>query len=323
MRNKKFLANCIALGTLTMSASQATSQTAQGKIVSLHGRVEHTPAAMERWNAAEIFQNLFVRDQVRTFVASRAAILFIDETQVKLNAGAILTVHAVKVGGAVVPSTFELQKGEGWFRTKNPKSGLTITTPGNGKAKLTGTEINIEIRPGDETVLTVVEGTVEFSNDQGSLLVDAGEEATVRPGVAPTKRIVLNPEDAVQWSLYYPTSFPLHDVLQAVENSPAHIGFERLKGGDVRGALNVFTPFFGANGWARIGASIAYKELRSLEQARQVLTEGKDGLFENNENSPVNFILSLLRLLLLLAIPARPAQKLIRPSPLLRGLCVL
>jgi tetratricopeptide (TPR) repeat protein len=286
MSYRELLLVLTTLSVLAVSPNAVIPQPAQGKVVSLHGRVEHTPAASENWRAADIFQNLFVRDQVRTFVASRAAILFIDETQVKLSADAILTVHAVKVGAAVVPSTLELHKGKGWFRTKNPKSGLTITTAGNGKARLTGTEINVEIRPGDETVLTVIEGTVEFSNDQGSLLVNAGEEATARPGVAPTKRIVLNPEDAVQWSLYYPTSFPLHDILQAVGNSPARIGFEHLKQRDARGALNIFTPLLGTDGWARIGASMAHKELGDLEQARQVLIasgEGRNGKLEHDQ----------------------------------------
>ncbi|MCI0698178.1 tetratricopeptide repeat protein [candidate division KSB1 bacterium] len=232
------------------------------------------PARVVR-SAAEVFQNLFLRDQVRTFVASRAAILFIDETQVKLNAGAILTVHAVKVGGRVVPSTLELQKGEGWFRTKNPQSGLTITTPGEGKTKLRATEINVEIRPGDETLLTVIEGFVEFSNAQGAIVVNAGEEATARPGVAPTKRVILNPEDAVQWALYYPTSFPWQSLPAAANSGSARIGFERLlRQRNPESALNAFTPLFNTDMWARIGASMAYVQLGELESAREILTRG-------------------------------------------------
>lgn len=90
---------------------------AQGTIVALKGRVEHTPAPQEQWTAARIFQPLLVAERVRTMEASRAAILFIDETQVKLNAGAVLTVREVRRSGGG-PTSLELSKGEGWFRTK-------------------------------------------------------------------------------------------------------------------------------------------------------------------------------------------------------------
>ena len=80
-------------------------------------------------------QPLFVAERVRTLDASRAAILFIDETQVKLNAGAVLTVrevaqHRRRPDGARAESS-----GEGWFRTKNPRSGLTIQDAGGGRRR--------------------------------------------------------------------------------------------------------------------------------------------------------------------------------------------
>jgi len=50
----------------------------------------------------------------------------------------------------------------------------------------------------------VLEGLVEFHNAQGSVQVAAHEQATARRGEAPRKGILLDPLDAVQWSLYYP-----------------------------------------------------------------------------------------------------------------------
>ena len=188
--------------TMAADAQPAAGADAQGKIVALNGRVEHTRAAQEQWIAARMLQPLLVAERVRTLEASRASILFVDETQVKLNAGAVLTVRQVRT--ATGPSSsMDLQRGEAWFRTKNPRSGLTIQTPA-AAAAIRGTEINVRIGGGGETVLTVVEGAAEFSNPQGAILVNAGEEGTALPGQAPTKRVVLNPEDAVQWTLYYP-----------------------------------------------------------------------------------------------------------------------
>ncbi len=186
------------------AAQPAAQSAAQGRIVALNGRVEHTPAAQEQWGAARVLQPLLTAERVRTLEASRAAILFIDETQVKLNAGAVLTIREVRRGGTGTGTSMDLSRGEAWFRTKNPRSGLTIQTPA-AAAAVRGTEINVRLGSDGETVLTVVEGSAEFFNPQGTILVNAGEEGTARPGQAPTKRVILNPADAVQWALYYPT----------------------------------------------------------------------------------------------------------------------
>ncbi|MEZ5579655.1 MAG: tetratricopeptide repeat protein [Candidatus Competibacteraceae bacterium] len=50
----------------------------------------------------------------------------------------------------------------------------------------------------------MLDGLVEFSNPQGSVLVATNEQASAKVGEAPRKTVLLNPLDAVQWSLYYP-----------------------------------------------------------------------------------------------------------------------
>jgi len=263
---------CIAPLAVACTATAVSAQTParpneQGKIVSMQGQVQHTEAAREAWNRARVFQPLFTKERVRTLTASRAAVLFLDETQVKLNAGAVLTIEDVRreSGG---PTTFQLLQGEGWFRTKNPKSGVTVRTP-TAAAAIRGTEINLLVRAG-ETVLTVVEGSAEFSNEQGAILVNAGEEATARPGAAPTKRVMLNPEDAVQWALYYPAELSFGDLPQAATTGAGRTGFERLRARDAAGALQAFSTA-GDDAWSRIGASIAHLQLGDAAQARAVL----------------------------------------------------
>jgi tetratricopeptide (TPR) repeat protein len=258
-----------ALILLVATAAAAQGQ-AQGKIVALNGRVEHTPAPREAWDAAKMFQPLLVAERVRTQEASRASILFIDETQVKLNAGAVLTIREVRSKGGAGTS-LELSRGEGWFRTKNPASGLTIRTPA-AAAAVRGTEINMRIGPANETVLTVVEGSAEFSNPQGSILVNAGEEGTAIPGQAPTKRVILNPEDAVQWALYYPSQVAWRDLPAAATTGAAATGFDRLRAGDAPAALQIFqaNP---ADPWSRIGASMAYLASGDTTNARTMVAE--------------------------------------------------
>jgi tetratricopeptide (TPR) repeat protein len=267
---------CVAAAfvAVVVSASErAHAQTTdpQGKVIALSGRVEHTIATQEQWLPARVLQPLLVAERVRTLEASRASILFVDETQVKLNAGAVLTIRQVRRPGGAA-SSMELRSGEAWFRTKNPRSGLTIQTPA-AAAAIRGTEINVRVGGGGETVLTVVEGAAEFSNPQGSILVNAGEEGTAIVGAAPTKRVVLNPEDAVQWALYYPAQVAYADLGRArgtAGTTAVTDGFERLRGGDITGALQAFQSAAGDE-WARLGASMAYLAAGDTARAREAV----------------------------------------------------
>ncbi len=257
----------LPLGEAALAQGQASSPAApadaQGKVVGLQGRVEHTVAKQESWRNASLFQPLFVEERVRTLASSRAAILFIDETQVKLNAGSVLTVQSMqRTGGATI---LTLLSGAGWFRTKSGAAGVTVRTPA-AAASIRGTEINVAVGADDVTVLTVIEGSVDFSNAQGSLLVNAGEEGTARPGQAPTKRVLLNPEDAVQWTLFYPVAVAWKDLPADSRSSAAAAGFEQLRRRDAAGALAVFRG--ASDTWARIGASMALMALDRVEEAR-------------------------------------------------------
>lgn len=273
---RRLKAGWIALLLTAGTPASAQSQTptlaaaAQGRIVALNGRVEHTAARQESWGPARMLQPLLVAERVRTLEASRASILFIDETQVKLNAGAVLTVRDVRSAGGA-PTTFDLSRGEGWFRTKNPRSGVTVHTPA-AAAAVRGTEINVRIGTAGDTVLTVIEGSAEFSNAQGAILVNAGEEGTALPGQAPTKRVILNPEDAVQWALYYPAQVTWHD-LAAAGVGPRAAGFERLRTRDLAGASQMFETAPADDLWRRIGLSMVSLASGDTDRARALVTD--------------------------------------------------
>jgi tetratricopeptide (TPR) repeat protein len=251
--------------------SRTANPIEQGKILAINGHVEHTAAQREQWNAAVLLQPLLAAERVRTLTASRASILFIDETQVKLNASAVLTVREIRRPGG--PGTsIELERGEGWFRAKNPGGGLTIRTP-SAAAAVRGTELNLRIGPAGETVLTVVEGSTELSNPQGSILVNGGEEGTAIPGQPPTKRVILNPEDAVQWALYYPAQVAWQDLPAAARAGLAGMGFERLRAGDIPGAGQIFASAPPTDDWSRIGNSMAYLSMGDADRARSSLAK--------------------------------------------------
>jgi tetratricopeptide (TPR) repeat protein len=261
---------CWSLPARAQAPATAPAADQQGRVVAMQGRVEHAAAVRaESWAPAALQQPLFVADRVRTLAASRAAILFIDETQVRLNAGAVLTVQAVRRAPGT-PTTLDLVRGEGWFRTKNPASGLTITTPA-ATAAIRGTEINLSLADDGEAVMTVVEGAAEFFNEAGAVVAVAGEEARARPGEAPTKRAVLNPEDAVQWALYYPVQMARRDVRADGIEGPAALAFARLRERDAAGALSAVSAVDAADAWSRVAAAQAHLDLGNAGEARAAL----------------------------------------------------
>jgi tetratricopeptide (TPR) repeat protein len=71
-------------------------------------------------------------------------------------------------------------------------------------AAIRGTEISLAVAvDGDETRLSVLEGSVVAETDAGSLPVEGGQTAVGRKGKAPALGVKVRPQDAVSWALYY------------------------------------------------------------------------------------------------------------------------
>jgi tetratricopeptide (TPR) repeat protein len=137
------------------------------------------------------------------------AILLANGTQIKVNANSELLLKQiappseglVAVSTRLVRTLLRLFNGEIWVRSYGEPLKIK-TVPGT--ATVRGTELNLATRFRDTALLSVVHGLVEFSNPQGRIIVRSKEQALARVGEAPSKTILLNPLDAVQWSLYYP-----------------------------------------------------------------------------------------------------------------------
>jgi tetratricopeptide (TPR) repeat protein len=210
---------------LLLLVHPATAQEV-GRIVSIVGRAEISQAG--EWRRATVGQALSLGDVIRTGLGSRVAVLLADESQVKVNANSTLEMkqtgpspgQPTPAGGGFLQkqTLIDLLNGEMWLRSRG--GPVEVRTP-TATASIRGTELNLSVsRPG-ESHLAVLEGVVGFHNPQGSVTVAAGEQATAQMGEAPRKSVLVNPLDAVQWSLYYPgvvsaRDFPLTDMPPAL-----------------------------------------------------------------------------------------------------------
>src|SRR5918992_432774 len=175
-----------------------------GKVMSIVGTAE--VLRQEHWQSVSLHEALQPGDIVRTGPGSRLAVLLADGSQLKVNANSQLLLKQVAsptrhVAMRLMQSLLRLFSGEIWIRSL--AEPLEIETFA-AVATIRGTELNLAVEPVEAARLTVVEGVVEFRNPQGSVSVAAKEQALAKVGEAPRKTVLLNPLDAVQWSLYYP-----------------------------------------------------------------------------------------------------------------------
>src|SRR5690348_8376066 len=146
---------------------------------------------------AEVLQQLKAGDVLRTGDIGALALVFADQTQVRLGPHSVLVVREVRAGQ---PSTLQLQRGRAWGRSPSGRTRLSVETP-SATAAIRGTEWAIAADE-SETTLEVFDGAIEFANEAGSLTVSGGQAATARPGQAPTRVVLVNRVGREQM-LYY------------------------------------------------------------------------------------------------------------------------
>lgn len=200
-----FLVILLLFSMCSSAAEQA------GLLVSGQGAVEVWRDGW--WQPVTAGAALAIGEMVRTGEGSRAAILLNGGIQIKLSANSQVELKSLQLADAAdqgllskltqaVQNLLRLLRGEVWVRSEQPMEIQTLPAT----ATIRGTEFDLAVGPGDDARLIVLSGLVEFHNPQGSVQVAANEQASARQGQAPRKTVLLNPIDAVQWSLYYPNA---------------------------------------------------------------------------------------------------------------------
>lgn len=191
------LAAAMAL-TWPLALRAAVPPGAAAEIVSLQGTGDQRAAAAADWQPARPAQPLATGDFVRTRQAAKMALLFADDTQLRLHQNTVLQVKGVATPAQPV-TTLLLNAGRAWTQTRRADgSRLNLETPA-ATAAIRGTDWDISVEDDGRTLLTVLSGTVEFSNAQGQVSVGANEAAYAEVGKAPVKLVLSQPRDRIQW----------------------------------------------------------------------------------------------------------------------------
>ncbi len=143
-------------------------------------------------------ESLFSGDVIGTGADGRAALLFSDGAQLRLDHNAAVEITRPEtVKGRT--SLFRALGGEIWARLR-PGNAIRTRTVALG---VRGTEILLRVAPDDgTTTLTVIEGEVDFFNEFGRVVVGPAQQSIARPGQAPTAPVTIeNPAFIVEWTL--------------------------------------------------------------------------------------------------------------------------
>jgi Flp pilus assembly protein TadD len=141
-------------------------------------------------------------DVIRTGKGGRAGIIFSDGVLLRLADNSTLQFQAPS-GGDPAKTPVAMDSGKAYFFSRTNQELPFINTPAVSTA-IRGTEFGIEATS-TTTIVTVINGLVECKNQYGSVTLSRNEQSVTEKGHAPSKAILLRPQDAVQWALYYPS----------------------------------------------------------------------------------------------------------------------
>lgn len=188
------------MGCVLPSAAEVLPRaaSAEGSVISRKAGEEIRFIELEAWRNVEVSQELLAGDILRTNAAGSLALLFSDDTQMRMGRNTTLLVKKV---GEASDSELELKSGIIWARAKRGGSGLTIDTP-SAAAAIRGTDWTLSVGENGDTTLQVLEGSVELKNAQGLVTVNQGEGAVAAIGQAPRKYTLVNLKEREQVLLY-------------------------------------------------------------------------------------------------------------------------
>ena len=130
-------------------------------------------------------------DVVRTGAKGSVRLLFVSGTQIRLGRNsAVQITSSIPVKGGR-RSFIRALAGQIYARLA-PNSAIQTAT---ATAGVRGTYIRLDIGDDGTTVLTVLEGSVDFFNEFGEVIVNESQQSTAPPGKAPTDPVhVTDPE---------------------------------------------------------------------------------------------------------------------------------
>lgn len=142
---------------------------------------------------------LFEGDELKTGPGTRALIELADGTRVALNEQTTSLLRSRRDEGTGLGHVLRLPLGELWVKTAARPRPLEIETPVGGAATR-GTQLNMKVLADGRSILTVMEGLVDFGTAFGSCPVRAGTQSTAERGKGCSPPTPVSPDPVIGWT---------------------------------------------------------------------------------------------------------------------------
>ena len=177
-------------------------------------------------------------DRLRTGPDSRVTLLWTDQSPVSF--GALTELEILPPHDAGADSGLHLIRGILSFFHRDQPGRIRVITRG-ATAGIKGTEFVVEVtEAGDteRTTLSVMDGSVTFTNEVDALVLTNGQQAVAEPGRAPVRTAGFNAINLLQWCFYYPAVLDLNDLsLTPGEQKILGESLDAYRAGDLLAAL--------------------------------------------------------------------------------------
>jgi tetratricopeptide (TPR) repeat protein len=234
------------------------------RALSIQGQVERLITKGETWAPVNHNEAFCPGDRIRVGFNSRANLKLNNDTLLRLSENSSVHIGKPEQNGS---NSLDLLEGIAHFISR-VQHRLQVNTP-YVNAIIEGTEFTVELAP-DHAVVTVLEGRVRANNTWGEVLLEGGQKAVAYPGEAPRIEQVVDPLDAVQWTLFYP---PVSEAVFKNGSPAGQRSFEAYRRNDLQGAFSALAQAAGIEQDALLLAYRASLHLRvgGVEAARRDL----------------------------------------------------
>ncbi|MBI4327406.1 MAG: FecR domain-containing protein [Chloroflexi bacterium] len=232
----------MALSLLTLTGglrAQTTNVTAaagtDNVLLTAEGKVEALRLGATAWAPATVNQVLKTKDQLRTGFKSRATLRLTDQSVLRIDR--LTTLEIQPPAEAAQKSVLDIKSGAAYFYNRETPVETQFKTP-LASGAIRGTEFHLAVAEDGRTVLTLLDGAVNLTNELGQVDLASGEQGIVERGQPPRKTAVIDAVNIIQWALYYPGVLDASELgLSAAEEQALALSLEAYRAGELLRAL--------------------------------------------------------------------------------------
>ena len=214
------------------------SQKDTATLLAVEGQVDLARSNTVEWEAAQRDATLNPGDRLRTGPHSRATLRLSDLSVFRVNEMTTLQLRLppAKTKRAMI----DVKSGSLYFFSREKPLDVHFRTP-TAAGAIRGTEFLLQVAESGETLLALIDGAVDLTNEHGALTLAAGEVAQVAPGKAPLKTAGIAARNLMQWCFYYPGVLDPKELgLSAGEQTALADSVRLYTAGDLLQALALF-----------------------------------------------------------------------------------